>query len=1016
MPGTPPTPGPGPSFARFTNLVQIGAGGMGRVYRAHDPTLGRAVALKLIHHDEPRLAQRLLQEARAQARVEHPHVCRIYEAGEHQGRPYIAMQLVEGGTLKSLRGQLNVESAVRLMKQVAEGVHAAHRVGLIHRDLKPSNVLVERTEDGDLLPYVVDFGLARELDAPEATASGVLGTPFYMSPEQAQGDGRGVDRRSDVYGLGATLYDVLAGRPPFEGDSSIGVLLKVIGEEPQPLGQLNASVPADVQTIVMKCLEKAPGRRYDSARALADDLGRYLDGEPIAARPALPLRRLLRRAQRHAALLSTIALALLAIAGALGLALRERLAAARRATLAAEFARIVEQADWRLRAAHLAPLHDLRPEQTAVRTLLARVRERMTELGPEAQGPGEYALGRGALGLGETATARAHLERAWQLGERGPEVAYALGLALTDQYRQELAVAASLGSAELREARRRTLGKELRDPALAYLRQTGGGDAQPEYVRALVAFHEGHPDEALQRAARARAQDPGLYQADLLRGEVEITRSRELHETGDAAGARQALEQAEAAYQAGADYARSDPEAREGLCQAQLQRLETLVYASPDLDAAHREAVAVCERAVQVDPGRAEPYAKLANIHRFQARSLMARSQNPREALDAAVAAARQALALDPGERRALGNLGIVQRMRAEWMSDRGEDGGPALSEAVQALEEVARRFPDASAHNDLGNALVTRALAEAAAGRDPRPDLRSATLHYDEALRQVPELGYAHANLGIACLEQAKADLARGLDPDPGLARAVSSMERALPLMHRAAGLLATLAEAHLARAEVLLLRGLDPAPALAGARAALDGIPEKQRRSEVALSGQIALLQARWRVEQRQSPAAELAEARRYFGAAATADAAVVTPRLRLAQADLLEARWQVESGADPTTALDRAGPQLEQAWKQDPRAAEARLGEAELCRWRAAWEIAHGRPATSQLEPGLKAAREARRLSPALAESLVLEGALQRLGGQKEEAARSLDAALAANANLRRLVEAERARLSR
>ncbi len=370
------------AFGRFRDLQLLGFGGMGSVYRAHDATLGRDVALKLLRTDDPRFAARLLLEARAQARIDHEHVCRVYEAGEHQGRPYIAMQYVAGRTLKQVAGELSLEQKLRLMRQVAEGVHAAHRVGLVHRDLKPGNVMVERTESGDWRPYVMDFGLARELDTPSVTVTGqVLGTPWYMSPEQARGDGGAVDRRSDVYSLGATFYDLLAGRPPFGGDNTVAVLMRLVHEEPTPLSQLQPQLPADVQTIVMKCLQKDPARRYESARALADDLGRYLDGEPIAARPTGLLYRLSRRARKHKVAVATGAVAAVLLLFLGGLSLRERLVAQRRAALAAELTRLVEDVGWRLRVAHMAPLHDLEPEKARVRARLDEVRARMRELG-----------------------------------------------------------------------------------------------------------------------------------------------------------------------------------------------------------------------------------------------------------------------------------------------------------------------------------------------------------------------------------------------------------------------------------------------------------------------------------------------------------------------------------------------------------------------------------------------------------------------------------------------------------
>lgn len=205
------------AFGRYEQVEYVGQGGMAKVYKAYDATLRRTVALKFLLGESPELSERLLNEARAQARIEHENVCKIYEAGETDGKLYIAMQYIHGKTLRKLAPEISLEQKIRIVAQTAEAVHAAHRVGLIHRDLKPANILVERSQEGDLTPYVVDFGLARGPEAGGLTKTGtVMGSPWYMSPEQAKGNVSQLDRRSDVYSLGATLYEVLAGKPPFE--------------------------------------------------------------------------------------------------------------------------------------------------------------------------------------------------------------------------------------------------------------------------------------------------------------------------------------------------------------------------------------------------------------------------------------------------------------------------------------------------------------------------------------------------------------------------------------------------------------------------------------------------------------------------------------------------------------------------------------------------------------------------------------------------------------------------------
>ena len=206
---------------------------MGRVYLAYDPVLRRNVALKFVRGDDPELVHRFVSEAQAQARVEHERVCKVYEVGEVQGQPFIAMQYVEGRSLLDLIRELSLEQKVMVMQQVTEGVHAAHRAGLIHRDIKPTNILVERGEDGRWKPYVMDFGLARDWQR-EATVTGtVLGTPHYMAPEQARGEVSQLDRRADVYSLGATLYVMLTGKTPIPGTNALEVLTNLATLEPR---------------------------------------------------------------------------------------------------------------------------------------------------------------------------------------------------------------------------------------------------------------------------------------------------------------------------------------------------------------------------------------------------------------------------------------------------------------------------------------------------------------------------------------------------------------------------------------------------------------------------------------------------------------------------------------------------------------------------------------------------------------------------------------------------------------
>ncbi len=318
-PDTPPQPTPlatakVPQSERYQVQELLGSGGMGKVYKAFDRKLKRAVALKFLRGADGALETRFLHEAQAQARVDHPHVCKVYEVGRIGEDPYIAMQFIDGKTLREVAAELTLPQKLKVLHDIAEAVHVANQLGLVHRDLKPANILIERAPDGALRSFVTDFGLARDLDKPGDTVQGaLLGTPQYMAPEQAKGEHRSMDARTDVYGLGATLYEALTGKPPFEGGSQLQTLYKMLHEEPLPPRKHDPALPADVEGIVLKCLEKQPQRRYASARELAEDLQRSIDGEPVLARPPGRVRRAWRKVRRNPAPAAAIAVLVLAL-------------------------------------------------------------------------------------------------------------------------------------------------------------------------------------------------------------------------------------------------------------------------------------------------------------------------------------------------------------------------------------------------------------------------------------------------------------------------------------------------------------------------------------------------------------------------------------------------------------------------------------------------------------------------------------------------------------------------------
>jgi eukaryotic-like serine/threonine-protein kinase len=294
-------------FGHFKLLAELGRGGMGVVYKARQKDLDRLVALKMILGNQlasEEQVRRFQVEAQAVARLSHPHIVHIYETGEVHGQQYFAMQYVDGPSLAARlkRGPLPVEEATRCLIPVAHAVAYLHTRGVVHRDLKPANILL----DAAGYPYVTDFGLVKLLEADShMTHSGVIiGTPSYMAPEQAAGHHAVVGPRSDVYSLGAILYEMLTGRPPFREETPLDTLVQVLEGEPAALRQLNPKVPHELELMCLKCLAKDANERYTTAAELADDLERFTRGEAIRARPQSVGQRLARWLRQEPALAS----------------------------------------------------------------------------------------------------------------------------------------------------------------------------------------------------------------------------------------------------------------------------------------------------------------------------------------------------------------------------------------------------------------------------------------------------------------------------------------------------------------------------------------------------------------------------------------------------------------------------------------------------------------------------------------------------------------------------------------
>ena len=699
---TPATSGeflPFPAWDRYKVVSFLGLGGMGAVYKARDRRLKRSVAIKFLRGSQAdafdtRQRRRFEREASAQARIEHPHICKIFDVGEVEGQPYIAMQLIHGSSLVGMQQVLSREDKVRVLQKVAEALHAAHAQNLIHRDLKPANIMVERRSDGSFWPYLMDFGLVKEVDTnTQSSTGGVEGTPAYMAPEQARGETRLLDARTDVYGLGATLYGTLAGRPPFVGNST-DVLLAVLLEEPPRLRTLDPGIPPALETIVHKCLEKEPHQRYHSAQAMADDLGRFLDGQRIAARPPGTLQRIGRFAKRHKLVVASALTALVASLVLGGIALRIRLQAAAQARLAQHLGQEITKMEWLLRSARQMPLHNLEREKAIIRNRMTELQTELAEYGEISQGLAHYALGRGHLALHEYPQALTELEKAKTLGVQGAEVHYALGIVLGKHFEQAMYEARLAGGGDWAQKQLKELEPKYLTPAIAALQRSRSIKLDaPQYLEGLIAYYQRDYAGALKHSDAALQAAPWLYEASKLAGDVHLEQALRARDSGHNENAEREFAGATRSYEQAAAIGQSDGEVYEGLAEAWVRRLEMSVKRGLSADAAYAEAVAASSKLMTAEPDSVMGPLKNA----FAAMMTMGILGVGLDSLNRAqqcMTSADAALRKQPGHPYASEVAAICHVTASEAIRMRGEDPLPLQRKALSILEPIVKKHP----------------------------------------------------------------------------------------------------------------------------------------------------------------------------------------------------------------------------------------------------------------------------------------------------------------------------------
>jgi tetratricopeptide (TPR) repeat protein/tRNA A-37 threonylcarbamoyl transferase component Bud32 len=782
-----------PNIPRYEILDRLGEGATAVVYRAMDRELERPVALKVqrqLGAPNEVADQRFRREAQAAAGLSHRNVVLIHDAGTVGGRHYLVMELIDGrpllDVLKDRRQDLT--SLLRILEKAARGVAAAHERGIVHRDLKPSNILV--TSSGE--PKVADFGLAHLMDSTaQLTKTGSsLGTPLYMSPEQVEGRSKDISPRTDVYSLGAILYELVTGRVPHEGETMMEIYGRIVRDDPIPPRTLHSNAPEALQTVALKALEKDPQQRYPTATEFADDLAGYLAGEPVLARPmgrACRTIRALRRSPAARGAAAVLGVVLLA-AAAVGVAVREksaRLEAERekRVSLLRNLVRTSLDAVLRLRR---AGANDSMKQ--FVPGLEAAYRQAL-DSAPEVAEV-EYLMGRMHRALMQEEKALGFQERALRKESSYPLALYERAVLLANRYGAELTKAVE-GDREELAAIQETILKDCTalEGLLSREPEAGGsrdiGEAHVLTVKGILAFCRPAFPQARSLLEEAVRKDPSLEEAWLALGLTAYRQANlRARESTDVDEILRLYADADGLYEKAIRHDRGFAPHWIGLADNQRHRGQYRMARGQDGEPDFRAADESLSRALAFNPDMPEAWFLRITIRQMLCVSRMDRAQSPVKDFEAAEQTVRAALARWGNSPTAWSLNGGHHNQRARWQQISKGDPLPDYAAAETAFGRALELDPRAvDAIQGRGMTRMFRALWLAGQGKDPIPDYDAAEIDFSEALRFSHHTTRPWEYRGQVRYHRGMDRFGKGLNFSEDLSNAIQDFDEALKL-----------------------------------------------------------------------------------------------------------------------------------------------------------------------------------------------------------------------------------------
>jgi len=643
----------GMEFGHWRVVEPISRGGMSLVFLVErsDGQIQQQAALKVIPHGllSEQAINRFLRERQILTDLNHANIAQLYDAGvTDKGIPWFVMEYVKGVDMITYanHNNLNIEQRVVLFKQVCEALIYAHSKGVVHRDIKPNNLIV----GDDKLVKLLDFGIAANAEDESLTMTGsVVGTPGYLSPEQAKGLTHEIDRRSDIFSMGVLLYQLLKGELPFKANSISEMSHLIIHEEPKLMG---SGISVELQAVVFKCLEKQVDDRYASAKKLLNDIDAYLKGDVVSARKVTPWVRFTKKVKKHPIVSNILMVAILV--GFLGLAygIYQSVEAFHRVQTTKQYMQVVQDMKGRIERAHLMPRHNIQKLYDQIATEIEQLRLKIEDSHVDDSGFSEFALGLAYENMRNYKKALDYYQQAEAKGWQSPELYSGLGMALTVDWNQRKLTAKGIQNQTEKEVYLSKARQESYLPSLTYLEKAQKESNKANFLAAHLAYTQEKYDQAIKYALAEFEQNPWHYDALRLASEVYLFKFKAVGQAQGYDVSMKYLELSNEALEQSINIGRSDPYNYTSRCtnasiDIQVKRMFKL---NDQIQSAFDKGVDYCEGALQLKPDAHSPWASLNLLYTNQAAYLESQNQSALETYQQAIKMADKGLAKYPDD------------------------------------------------------------------------------------------------------------------------------------------------------------------------------------------------------------------------------------------------------------------------------------------------------------------------------------------------------------------------------